>query len=332
MSHEYRVAKITVIGVGKTGCLAVKWLEEKKVEGLHLLYADTAESLKKQGVEGFEVSVESGGIDDPYSSPSLVSGNLALKPTPDMNLAEHQDVESHILKGNLVSFANSIFESDLLFILADLSEPLANQVVPIIAALDMSEQTTSVAIVTGSPTGIVKKVDIEIAMQELVGCVDSVIKIPYILDQRENLDVVQLFGGQNICEHLARSVQAISDLITLDGIICIDLHCVSHIFKKNGLAVMGHGVGSGADRAVMAARIAVQSEFLDGVSVGEAKGILISMAGGYDMELAEMDAAAIVIRDQAGEDCDIALGDNLYEFTDRKFSVTIFLTGISWHN
>jgi cell division protein FtsZ len=327
MSTEHARAKITVIGVGNIGCLTIKWLEDKKVEGLHLLYANTTESLKKQGVEGFEVTVESGSTEDPYSSPSLVNGNLALKPTPYLDLVEDQDAVKLILQDKFTSFAKSIFESNLLFIVADLSEPLANQIVPVIAAMDAVRNTTSVALVTSTPSKFIKNIDTDIAIKELCRCVDTVIQVPFLPNQLEKVDVVPLFREPNIHGTLAGSVQAITDLINEDGIICIDFTCVSEIFKKRGLAVVGYGVGSSVDRALVAAKQAVKSKLLNGLMISEAKGILISMASGYDVKLSEFDTVATTIRNLAGEDCLIVLGDNVDESMEGKFSVTIFLTG-----
>ncbi len=137
----------------------------------------------------------------------------------------------------------------------------------------------------------------EQALQELVGCVDTVIVIP----NERLMDTVEkgtsFFEAFRIADDILRqAVQGISDIITVPGIINRDFADVKAIMHGQGYAVMGTAVASGANRAIDAANRAINSPLLEDNSIQGAQGILINVCGSSSLSLHEIHEASSVIQ------------------------------------
>ena len=126
---------------------------------------------------------------------------------------------------------------------------------------------------------------------------------------------------------LRQGVQGICDLITMPGLINLDFADVRTIMKDAGTALMGIGFATGENRATEAAERALRSPLIDTELVG-ARGILLSIAGGSDLSLLEVNEAAEVIRRGAMDDTNIIFGATIDERLAGQMWVTVIATGI----
>jgi cell division protein FtsZ len=162
--------------------------------------------------------------------------------------------------------------------------------------------------------------------------VDSIIVIPNdrilsIIDRktpaREAFQIVD--------DVLRQGVQGVSDLITRHDIINADFNDVKKVMANSGSALMGIGVASGEERAIEAAKLAINSPLLD-VSIEGAKGVLLNMRGGEDMAMAEVAEAASIITQHVDRDANIIFGmgyDEVGELKKGEIKVTVIATGFS---
>jgi cell division protein FtsZ len=126
---------------------------------------------------------------------------------------------------------------------------------------------------------------------------------------------------------LRQGVQGITDLITMPGLINLDFADVKTIMKNAGTALMGIGYATGENRAVEAAERALQSPLIQTELVG-ARGILLSIAGGDDLSLYEVNEAAEVVRRGARDDTNIIFGATIDERLTGQVWVTVVATGL----
>ena len=123
-------------------------------------------------------------------------------------------------------------------------------------------------------------------------------------------------------------VSCITDLIVKEGLINLDFADVKTVMRGMGRAMMGTGEATGPGRALRAAEAAVANPLLDDMSMKGAKGVLISISGGTDMTLFEVDEAASRIRDEVLDDADIVVGAIFDRNLDGVFRVSVVATGL----
>lgn len=129
-------------------------------------------------------------------------------------------------------------------------------------------------------------------------------------------------------EVLQQGVRSITDLMVMPGLINLDFADVRSVMSEMGKAMMGTGEGEGDNRALEAAERAIANPLLDGVSMQGAKGVIISIIGGEDMKLLEVDEAANHIRELVDEDANIIWGSAFNPDLDGKIRVSVVATGI----
>lgn len=161
---------------------------------------------------------------------------------------------------------------------------------------------------------------------ELKEKVDTLITIPNdriltIIDKKTPL----LDAFSIVDEVLNQWVQGISDLITQPGLINVDFADVRSVMRNAGSALMGIGYGSGENRAVEAARSAIDSPLLE-LSVAGAKGLLFNITGGTDLSMFEVDEAARIITDSVDSDANIIFGATINEEYNGELKITVVAT------
>ena len=127
---------------------------------------------------------------------------------------------------------------------------------------------------------------------------------------------------------LFSGVACVTDLMVKDGLINLDFADVRSIMRGMGKAMMGTGEASGDKRALQAAEAAIANPLLDDVSMLGAKGLLISITGGKDMRLFEVDEAATRIREEVDQDALIILGATFDESLEGMIRVSVVATGV----
>ncbi len=220
--------------------------------------------------------------------------------------------------------------SDMVFVTAGEGGGTGSGAAPVVARISREVGALTVGIVT-LPfhfEGTKRKGQADQGVDELRKNCDTVIVIPNdrlleVLDRSTSmLDAFRIAD-----DVLRQGVQGITDLITMPGLINLDFADVKTIMKDAGTALMGIGFATGENRAVEAAEKALQSPLIDTELVG-AGGILLSIAGGDDLSLYEVNEAAEVVRRGSREDTNIIFGATIDERLTGQVSVTVVATGL----
>jgi cell division protein FtsZ len=233
---------------------------------------------------------------------------------------ESHDQIKHALRG-----------SDMVFVTAGEGGGTGTGAAPIVAkiAKDMGALTVGIVTLPFKFEGTKRRGQAEAGVDALRRECDTTIVIPNdrlleVLDKSTSmLDAFRIAD-----DVLRQGVQGICDLITLPGLINLDFADVRTIMEGSGTALMGIGFSSGAEnRAREAAERALRSPLID-TELGAAKGILLSIAGGDDLSLLEVNEAAEVIRQTATDDTQIIFGATIDERLTGQVWVTVVVTGV----
>jgi cell division protein FtsZ len=220
--------------------------------------------------------------------------------------------------------------SDMVFVTAGEGGGTGSGAAPVVARASRELGALTVGIVT-LPfrfEGTKRKSQAELGIEELRKNCDTVIVIPNdrlleVLDRSTSM----LEAFRIADDVLRQGVQGICDLITMPGLINLDFADVRTIMKDAGSALMGIGFATGENRAKEAADRALRSPLIDTELVG-ARGILLSIAGGEDLSLMEVNEAAEIIRQAATEDTNIIFGATIDESLTGQMWVTVIATGL----
>jgi len=305
------LAVIRVIGVGGAGLNAVNRMIEAGISQVEFIAVNTDIQQLKQCEAPIKLHI---GRD-------LTQG-LGSGADPDVGrraAEEAEDQIKHVLRG-----------SDMVFVTAGEGGGTGSGAAPIVAQLARDVGALTVGIVT-MPfrfEGTRRRSQADAGVDELREVCDTVIVIPNdrlleVLDRSTSmLDAFRIAD-----DVLRQGVQGICDLITMPGLINLDFADVRTIMSNAGSALMGIGFATGDNRAHEAAERALRSPLIDTELVG-AKGILLSIAGGEDLTLLEVNEAAEVIRRGATEDTNIIFGATIDERLAGQVWVTVIATGI----
>jgi cell division protein FtsZ len=303
---------LRVVGVGGAGVNAVNRMIEAGVEGVDFIALNTdLQSLQQSSAD---VTLHIG---------AEVTRGLGSGSNPELgNRAAHEsyDLIKHHLKG-----------SDMVFIAAGSGGGTGTGAAPVVARIAREVGALAVGIVTKpfSFEGSRRGEQADKGIEELSREVDTLIVIPNsrllsVLDKR--VSMVDAFRMAD--DVLRQGVQGISDLITLPGLINLDFADVRTIMSDAGTALLGIGMGVGESRAIDAASRAVESPLLE-TSVEGARSILLSITGGRDMSLWEVNEAAKAVAEAAHPDANIIFGAMVDEKVVDQVWVTVVATGYS---
>ena len=220
--------------------------------------------------------------------------------------------------------------SDMVFVTAGEGGGTGSGAAPVVARIAKEVGALTVGIVT-TPfhfEGTKRRTQADDGIEALRANCDTVIVIPNdklleVLDKKTSmLDAFRIAD-----DVLRQGVQGITDLITMPGLINLDFADVKTIMNDAGSALMGIGFATGEDRAVKAAESALSSPLIDTELVG-ARGILLSIAGGDDLSLYEVNEAAEVVRRGARDDTNIIFGATIDERLTGQVWITVIATGL----
>jgi cell division protein FtsZ len=169
----------------------------------------------------------------------------------------------------------------------------------------------------------------DLGIEELQKCVDTLIVIPNQNLFRIANDKTTFADAFAMADQVLYSgVACITDLMVKEGLINLDFADVRSVMREMGKAMMGTGEASGEGRAMAAAEAAIANPLLDESSMKGAKGLLISITGGRDLTLFEVDEAATRIREEVDQDANIILGATFDEELEGVIRVSVVATGI----
>ncbi|KAE9541955.1 cell division protein FtsZ [Ursidibacter maritimus] len=221
--------------------------------------------------------------------------------------------------------------ADMVFIAAGMGGGSGTGAAPVIAEIAKSQGALTVGIVTKpfSFEGRKRSAYAEQGIKELAKHVDSLIiiqndKLLKVLPK--NVKFNEAFGVAN--DVLRNAVLGITDMITSEGLVNVDFADVKKVMSEMGRAMMGTGIAEGENRAENAAKEAVASPLLEDVDLSGAKGILVNISSGYDIELAEVNTIMEYVTSFADPDAAIIFGSAFYPEMEGKIRVTLVATGI----
>jgi cell division protein FtsZ len=302
---------IRVVGVGGAGVNAVNRMVEAEVEGVEFMAVNTDQQSLQQSTADIALHI---GAEVTRGLGSGSDANVGRQAA-----MEDYDRAKALLKG-----------SDMIFITAGAGGGTGTGAAPIVARIAREVGALTVAIVTkpfgfeGSRRGAQAEQGIAALAEE----VDTLIVVPNdrllsVLDKQTAM--VEAFRVAD--DVLRQGVQGISDLVTLPGLINLDFADVRTIMSDAGNALLGIGMGAGGDqRAVEAAMQAVASPLLE-TSMEGARSILLSITGGRDLSLWEVNEAAKAVSEAAHPDANIIFGAMVDEKLDDQVWVTVVATG-----
>ncbi|MFK5981131.1 MAG: cell division protein FtsZ [Rhizobiaceae bacterium] len=304
--------KITVFGVGGGGGNAVNNMINGGLEEVEFVVANTdAQALSMSSAE----KVIQLGVD--------VTEGLGAGSQPDVGRAAAEECIDEI--------ADYLTGTHMAFVTAGMGGGTGTGAAPVVAraAREMGVLTVGVVTKPFHFEGARRMKTAEAGIQELQDNVDTLIVIPnqnLFRIANEKTGFADAFGMAD--QVLYSGVACITDLMVKEGLINLDFADVRSVMREMGKAMMGTGEASGEGRAMAAAEAAISNPLLDETSMRGAQGLLISITGGRDLTLFEVDEAATRIREEIDEEANIILGATFDESLEGVVRVSVVATGI----
>jgi len=219
--------------------------------------------------------------------------------------------------------------SDMVFITAGMGGGTGTGASPVVARIAKEIGALTIGVVTKpfSFEGNQRMKNAEMGVESLKREVDALIIIPnqkLMEISDETTTVIEAFKVSDSV--LNQGVQGISDLIVKPGLINVDFADVRTVMQEAGSALMGIGIGTGENRATVAAQAAISSPLLE-ISIEGATGILFNIIGGPDMTMKEIDKAARIISEMAHPDANIIYGTTIDQEMSDQIKITVIATG-----
>lgn len=306
-------AKIKVVGVGGGGNNAVSRMVASKI----------------QGVEFIAVNADAQDLHHCQSPQKLLIGKNLTK---GLGAGMNPDIGRQAAEENRDEIHDIIKGADLLFVTYGLGGGVGTGAGPVIAEAAKDAGILTVGVVTKPFTfeGIQRMNIAEQGLNELRDRVDTLIVIPndrllQIIEPKTSL----LDAFKVVDDVLRQGVQGISDLIVIPGIVNVDFADIKAIMQDAGTALMGIGRATGEDRAVEAAKAAINSPLLE-VSIDGAKGVLFNISGGPDISMFEINEAAKIITESIDSQAKVIFGASIDENAKKgEMKVTVIATGFN---
>jgi cell division protein FtsZ len=304
--------RITVIGVGGAGGNAIANMIEAEIEGVDFIVANTDAQALNNSVAEHRIQL----------GPDITRG-LGAGSRPEVGRAAAEETVEELER--------ALEGVNMVFIAAGMGGGTGTGAAPVIAEIARGKGILTVGVVT-KPflfEGTRRMRAADSGIDELQKNVDTLIVIPnqnLFLVAKAETTFKEAF--QLADEVLQQGVRSITDLMVMPGLINLDFADVRSVMGEMGKAMMGTGEGEGANRALEAAERAIANPLLDGVSMQGAKGVIISIIGGEDMKLLEVDEAANHIRELVDPEANIIWGSAFNPDLDGKIRVSVVATGI----
>ena len=307
--HNY-LAVIKVVGIGGGGVNAVNRMIDEGLKGVEFIAVNTdAQALLMSDADvkldvGRELTRGLGAGADP---------EVGRKAAED-----HKDEIEEVLKG-----------ADMVFVTAGEGGGTGTGGAPVVASIARKLGALTVGVVTRpfSFEGKRRGGQAESGIDQLREACDTLIVIPTDrLLQLGDAGVSMMEAFKTADEVLLNGVQGITDLITTPGVINVDFADVKGVMSGAGSALMGIGSSRGEDRAFKAAEAAINSPLLETTMEG-AKGVLMSIAGGSDLGLFEINEAATLVQEEAHPEANIIFGTVVDDSLGDEVRVTVIAAG-----
>ncbi len=304
--------RITVFGVGGAGGNAVNNMIEGGLQGCDFVVANTdAQALSSSKAE------------------RIIQMGLAV--TSGLGAGSHPEVGAAAAEEVIDEIRDQLSGSHMAFITAGMGGGTGTGAAPVIARVARELGILTVGVVT-KPfhfEGVRRMKTADAGITELQKSVDTLIVIPNqnlfrVANERTTFTDAFAMADQV----LYSGVACITDLMVKEGLINLDFADVRAVMRDMGKAMMGTGEATGERRAITAAEAAIANPLLDETSMKGARGLLISITGGKDLTLFEVDEAATRIREEVDPEANIILGATFDNALDGTIRVSVVATGI----
>ncbi len=305
-------AKIIVIGVGGAGNNAVNRMIEENIVGVEFIGINT----DKQALQFCK-------------APTALQ--IGEKLTKGLGAGARPEIGEKAAEENAEDLSEAIKGADMVFVTCGMGGGTGTGAAPVVAGIAKEMGILTVGVVT-KPFMFEGKTRMNNALagiEKLKQVVDTLIVIPNdklleLVDRRTSMPEAL----KKADEVLQQSVQGITDLINIPGLINLDFADVQTVMKDKGLAHIGIGTAKGDDKATEAMRIAISSPLLE-TTIEGASHVLINISG--DVSLPEVNDAASYVRELAGDGANIIFGATYDESATDEATITVIATGVEEH-
>lgn len=305
-------ARIKVVGIGGSGNNVLNRMIESGIKGVEFIAINTDAQALHHNKAPKKVHIGKN-----------ITKGLGAGADPDVGLRAAEE-DSELIKDALKG-------ADMVFVTCGLGGGTGTKGSSVVASIAREIGALTVGVVTKpfSFEGERRKRVAEEGLDLLHDKVDTLITIPndrllQIIDRKTSL--LEAFGI--VDDVLRQGIQSISDLITVHGLINVDFADVKTIMSNAGSALMGIGRGSGENRAIDAAKQAINSPLLE-LSINGAKGVLFNVTGGPDLGMFEIDEAAKIITQAADPQANIIFGSVIDPNLSGEIRITVIATGFA---
>ncbi|MEG1311066.1 MAG: cell division protein FtsZ [Romboutsia sp.] len=304
------LAQIKVIGAGGGGNNAVNRMVEAQLKGVEFIAVNTDKQALHTSKAEYKIQI----------GEKLTRG-LGAGANPEVGKRAAEESKDEIVK--------VLQGSDMVFVTAGMGGGTGTGAAPVIAQLAKEMGILTVGVVTKPFVfeGKVRMKNAESGIAELKSKVDTLITIPndrLLQIVQKNTSMLDAFSIAD--DVLKQGIQSISDLIAVPGLINLDFADVTSVMKEQGLAHMGLGNASGENRAIEAARQAIQSPLLE-TSIRGAKGVLLNITGGSNLGLLEINEASTLVQESCDPEANIIFGASIREDLGEEIMITVIATG-----
>ncbi len=306
-------ARIKVVGIGGSGGKAIQRMMSEKIHGVEFIGINT-------------------DAQDLHASNAPIKIHIGKNLTKGLGAGMNPEIGRQAAEETRDEIQEAIKSSDMVFLTFGLGGGTGSGAGPIIAEVAKNSGALTVGVVTKpfSFEGAQRSRIAEEGWNKLKDRVDALITIPNdrllsVIERKTGL--IEAF--KIVDDVLRQGVQGISDLITVPGIVNVDFADVQAVMQNTGSALMGIGKASGEDRAIEAAKAAINSPLLE-VSIDGAKGVLFNVTGGPDLTMAEINDAAKIITETIDAEAKVIFGasqDN--NLKKGEIKVTVIATGFN---
>jgi len=305
-------ARITVFGVGGAGGNAVNNMIAAGLQGVDFIVANTdAQALTMSKAE------------------RLIQ--MGTRVTEGLGAGSHPEVGRAAAEETIDAIRDHLTGAHMVFVTAGMGGGTGTGAAPIIAQTARELGILTIGVVT-KPfhfEGQRRMRLAEAGIAELLKVVDTLLIIPNQNLFRVANEKTTFSNAFALADQVLYSgVACISDLIVKEGLINLDFADVLAVMREKGKAMMGRGEASGANRVLTAAVAAISNPLIEDPSIKRASGLIISITGGKDLMLFEVDEAATRIRDEADPDANIIIGASFDESLEGIVRVSVVATGI----
>ncbi|SCB43617.1 cell division protein FtsZ [Bradyrhizobium shewense] len=309
--HEMK-ARIVVFGVGGAGGNAVNNMITAGLQGVEFVVANTdAQALAMSKAKHL---IQLG---------THVTAGLGAGSQPELGRAAAEEA--------IDAIRNQLTGAHMVFVTAGMGGGTGTGAAPVVARTARELGILTIGVVT-KPfyfEGQRRMRFAEAGIEELLKTVDTLLIIPNQNLFRVASDKTTFADAFALADQVLYSgVACISDLIVKEGLINLDFADVLSVMKEKGKAMMGRGEASGEKRVLAAAVAAISNPLIENPSIKRASGLIISITGGKDLMLYEVDEAASRIRDEADPDANIIVGASFDESLEGIVRVSVVATGI----